>query len=244
MRLDKFLSHSGFGSRKEVKILLKKKQVQVNNLVQTKGDFKLSTKKDYVTVSDKPVFYQKYIYLLLNKPQDVLSATEDSKQRTVIDLLDESYSHYELFPVGRLDKDTEGLLLLTNDGELAHFLLSPKRQVEKTYFAQVKGVMEADDQEAFSQGVVLEDETTCLPATLEILKIDEVKNGSEVLITIKEGKFHQVKRMVASRGKEVVFLKRLSMGTLKLDERLQPGEYRLLSEIELANLQTFLPQES
>lgn len=242
MRLDKFLSHSGFGSRKEVKLLLKKKQVQVNDQVQTKGDFKLSIEEDEVTVSGEVVFYQKYIYLLLNKPQGVLSATEDSKQKTVIDLLDETYAHYDLFPVGRLDKDTEGLLLLTNDGKLAHFLLSPKRHVEKTYFARVNGMMNEDDQKYFEKGITLEDGSLCLPGHLEIVKRDESNNHSEVFITIKEGKFHQVKRMVLACGKEVTFLKRLSMGSLRLDESLQPGEYRMLNEKELANLQVFLPE--
>lgn len=243
MRLDKFLSHSGFGSRKEVKLLLKKKQVQVNSQVQTKGDFKISTKEDEVTVVGEKVLYQKYVYLLLNKPQGVLSATEDSKQKTVIDLIDETYSHYDLFPVGRLDKDTEGLLLLTNDGELTHFLLSPKRHVKKTYFAHIDGIMTEDDQEYFKKGITLEDGSKCLPGHLEILKKDENNNSSDVLITIKEGKFHQVKRMVLACGKEVTFLKRVTMGSLRLDETLQPGEYRELTEKERTELQQFLPEE-
>lgn len=240
MRLDKFLSHTGYGSRKEVKLLLKKKSVLVNGTLAKKGDQILKLDEDKVTVNGETVHYQKFIYLMLNKPDGYLSATEDNHQETVIDLLDADSQRFSPFPVGRLDKDTEGLLLLTNDGDLAHFLLSPKKQVRKTYFAKIDGVMDADDVAAFSEGIILEDGYECLPAKLEIL--NTTAEASEVNITISEGKFHQVKRMVIARGKEVTFLKRLSMGSLKLDESLELGEYRPLTAKELNELKEFLPQ--
>lgn len=239
MRLDKFLSHTGYGSRKDVKQLLKKKVVQVNDRVATKGDLILDLANDRVTVAGTLVHYRKYIYLMLHKPAGYLSATEDNAQQTVIDLLDAESRRFEPFPVGRLDKDTEGLLLITNDGELAHFLLSPRKHVAKTYYAEIKGKMDQADVAAFRAGIQLEDGYQCLPATLEIL--EATPETSAVKITIEEGKFHQVKRMVLACGKEVTYLKRLTMGSLALDENLQIGQYRPLTEAELANLQEFLP---
>lgn len=240
MRLDKFLSHTGFGSRKDVKQLLKKKVVQINGTVATKGDFILDVKKDVVSVGGETVHYQKYIYLMLHKPAGYLSATEDNVQKTVIDLLDDESRRFEPFPVGRLDKDTEGLLLITNDGELAHFLLSPKKHVKKTYYAEVKGVMDEKDIAAFEAGIILEDGYKCLPASLEI--ISSTDESSQVKITIEEGKFHQVKRMVLACGKEVTYLKRLTMGSLKLDDTLKQGKFRPLTEQELNDLKEFLPE--
>ena len=242
MRLDKFLSHTGYGTRKEVKGLLRKKCVLVNGAIITKGDTILKLDTDTVTVNDEVVHYQKFVYLMLNKPGGYLSATEDNHQQTVIDLLDADSQRFSPFPVGRLDKDTEGLLLLTNDGDLAHFLLSPKKQVHKTYYAKVVGVMDEADVKAFNEGIILEDGYECLPANLEILSTAE--DSSDVHITISEGKFHQVKRMVLACGKEVSFLKRLTMGSLKLDETLKLGEYRPLTEHELNGLKEFLPQNS
>ena len=172
---------------------------------------------------------------MMNKPQGVISATEDPKHRTVLDLLDDIARSKEVFPVGRLDIDTHGLLLLTNDGQLAHALLSPKRHVDKTYQAQVKGIMTQEDVETFAKGIPLKD-FTCQPARLEILYTDAEKNQSQICVTIAEGKFHQVKRMVAYCGKEVVDLQRLAMGTLILDENLQRGEWRRLTEEELEAL--------
>lgn len=236
MRLDKFLSHTGFGSRKEVKQLLKKKVVKVNDVVKTKGEFSINTEIDRIEVNGEQVGYEKFTYVMLNKPAGYLSATEDRDQKTVIDLVVDDYAHVDLFPVGRLDKDTEGLLMLTNDGNLAHFLLSPKKLVSKTYLAQIDGEMGEADIQAFKEGITLEDGYECLPAELEI------KDEQTVLITIREGKFHQVKRMVKARGQEVLYLKRLSMGTLQLDETLKLGEYRPLTENELTDLQQFLPQ--
>lgn len=240
MRLDKFLSHTGYGSRKDVKQLLKKKNVQVNGMIFTKGDHILDLGRDAVLVDGEPVHYQKYIYLMLHKPAGYLSATEDSVQKTVIDLLDEDSRRFEPFPVGRLDKDTEGLLLITNDGELAHFLLSPKKHVKKTYYAEVKGVMDEKDIVAFEEGIILEDGYECLPASLEIISCTD--KNSQVKITIEEGKFHQVKRMVLACGKEVTYLKRLTMGSLKLDDMLKLGEFRPLTEQELNDLKEFLPE--
>lgn len=240
MRLDKFLSHTGYGTRKEVKGVLKKKSVMVNDVIVTKGDTILKLDTDTVTVNGEKVQYQKFIYLMLNKPDGYLSATEDNHQQTVIDLLDADSQRFNPFPVGRLDKDTEGLLLLTNDGDLAHFLLSPKKQVRKTYYAKVEGVMDEADVKAFTEGIILEDGYECLPATLEILST--TADTSEVHITISEGKFHQVKRMVIACEKEVTFLKRLTMGSLKLDGKLELGEYRPLTEQELSELKEFLPQ--
>lgn len=242
MRLDKFLSHTGFGSRKEVKQLLKKKKVFVNGMIQIKGEYSVDLEKDEITVSGEKVTYRKHVYLMLNKPAGVLSATEDVHQKTVLDLLNQEYAHFDLFPVGRLDKDTEGLLLLTNDGELAHFLLSPKKEVEKTYFAKVEGVMDDNDKKFFATGITLEDGYVCLPAELDLLLTDPVRNLSEVLIRIKEGKFHQVKRMVEACGKEVSYLKRVTMGSLKLDSALPLGAFRPLTEKEIADLINFMPQ--
>ena len=169
---------------------------------------------------------------MMNKPQGVISATEDPKHRTVLDLLDDLARTKEVFPVGRLDIDTHGLLLLTNDGQLAHALLSPKRHVDKTYLAQVKGIMSQEDVETFAKGIPLKD-FTCQPAKLEILSVDSGKDESQVRVTIAEGKFHQVKRMVSYCGKEVVDLQRLTMGTLALDENLERGEWRRLTKEEL-----------
>ena len=180
MRLDKFLSHTGFGSRKEVKQLLKKKIVKVNDVVKTKGEFSVNTDVDQIEVEGKKISYEKYTYIMLNKPAGFLSATEDRDQKTVIDIVADDYAHVDLFPVGRLDKDTEGLLLLCNDGDLAHFLLSPKKLVSKTYLAQVDGEMTEVDIQAFKDGITLEDGYECLPAELEI------KDEKTVLITIRE----------------------------------------------------------
>ena len=241
MRLDKFLSHTGFGSRKEVKQLLKKKVVRVNDQVVKKGYYILNLNQDHISVNGETITYQEFIYLMLNKPAGYLSATEDNFQKTVIDLLQPEEQHFNPFPVGRLDKDTEGLLLLTNDGELAHFLLSPKKHVKKTYYAEVVGVMDLEDIERFKLGIVLEDGYKCLPAELQI--IEQTDRTSKVLITVEEGKFHQVKRMVLACGKEVNCLKRQSMASLKLDETLKSGEYRPLDKEELDQLKEFLPQD-
>ncbi|MBC1569852.1 rRNA pseudouridine synthase [Listeria sp. FSL L7-1425] len=231
MRLDKLLSHTGFGSRKEVKPLLKSGAVVVNGTIQKDSKTQVNPDKDQITVHGTPVVYQEFVYFMLHKPQNVVSATEDNVSETVIDLLAQEDTLTDPFPVGRLDKDTEGLLIITNDGTLAHNLLSPKKHIDKTYYAKIDGEVTAEDVEAFVTGIELDDGYTCKPARLEIITPNEIK------VTIQEGKFHQVKRMFAARGKTVSYLKRISMGNLQLDESLALGEYRPLTEAELAILQ-------
>ncbi|AIY05007.1 pseudouridine synthase [Planococcus sp. PAMC 21323] len=233
MRLDKYLSNMGHGSRKEVKILLKSKAVEVNGEIVRDPKVHVNEHDDHVSVGGEVVAYTEFIYVLMNKPQGVISATEDKYDKTVIDLLGEDEQHFEPFPVGRLDKDTEGFLLLTNDGKLAHELLSPKKHVDKTYFAHVEGVVTEEDAEAFKKGVMLDDGYVTKPASLTILESAAV---SKIKLTITEGKFHQVKRMFESVGKHVVYLKRLSMGPLSLDPELELGEYRHLTDEELTGL--------
>ncbi|EAD7746646.1 rRNA pseudouridine synthase [Listeria monocytogenes] len=231
MRLDKLLSHTGFGSRKEVKPLLKSGAVVVNGTIQKDSKTQVNPDKDQITVHETPVVYQEFVYFMLHKPQNVVSATEDNVSETVIDLLAQEDTLTDPFPVGRLDKDTEGLLIITNDGTLAHNLLSPKKHIDKTYYAKIDGDVTAADVEAFAAGIELDDGYTCKPASLEIITPNEIN------VTIQEGKFHQVKRMFAARGKTVSYLKRISMGNLQLDESLELGEYRPLTEAELAILQ-------
>lgn len=234
MRLDKLLTHTGFGTRKSIKPLLKSGQVLVNQTIQKDGKFQVNPEVDTVVVSGEQVHYQEYVYFMLNKPQGVISATEDREQETVIDLLDQRDCALAPFPVGRLDKDTEGLLLLTNDGTLSHQLLSPKKHVDKCYTAKVRGEVTAEDIAMFTQGVTLKDGYTCKPAQLSVKKI--VDGHSDIEVFIQEGKYHQVKRMFEACGKQVLYLKRISMGTLQLDETLALGEYRPLTVEELASL--------
>lgn len=238
MRLDKFLVECGVGSRSEVKTYLKKKRVLVNGQVETSPKVQIDETIDEVSVDGQVLHHETFVYYLLNKPQGVISATEDLHHRTVLDLLDETAQHKEVFPVGRLDIDTHGLLLLTNNGQLAHAMLSPKKHVDKDYVAEVAGILNSEDQRAFETGIVLKDHT-CLPAKLAILQIDEEKETCRVQITIREGKFHQVKRMVAACGKEVTDLQRVSMGSLVLPTDLARGEFRRLTEEELESLEIF-----
>ena len=233
MRLDKLLSNMGYGSRKEVKVLLKQQVVTVDGVAVKDAAMHVDPVQQNVSVFGDRVEYVEFIYLMMNKPPGVISATEDKHDQTVIDLLDPLSQHFEPFPVGRLDKDTEGLLLLTNDGTLTHNLLSPKKHVPKWYYAQIDGVVTEADIEAFSQGVELEDGYKTKPGELVILKSGE---QSEIELMIQEGKFHQVKRMFESVGKKVTYLKRLSMGPLKLDDKLELGDYRELTKEELAAL--------
>ncbi|MBM7692947.1 16S rRNA pseudouridine516 synthase [Peribacillus deserti] len=233
MRIDKLLSNIGYGSRTEVKKLLKTGTVKVNDASVKDPKQQVNPSEDIVTVSGDRVEYREFIYLMMNKPQGLLSATEDASQGTVIDLLEPEDAVFEPFPVGRLDKDTEGFLLLTNDGQLAHQLLSPKKHVTKTYFAVIEGEVTEEDIEAFRAGVLLEDGYLTKPGNLEILKQGLM---SDVKVTITEGKYHQIKRMFAAVGKRVVYLKRISMGALPLDEELELGQYRELTEEELAQL--------
>ena len=232
MRLDKFLVACAVGSRTEVKNLLKAGRVTVNSKKEKSAKLQIDEERDEIRFDGQVLEYEEFVYYMMNKPKGVISATEDPKHRTVLDLLDVIAQSKEVFPVGRLDIDTHGLLLLTNNGQLAHALLSPKRHVDKTYLAQVKGIMAQEDVEIFAKGIPLKD-FTCQPARLEILSTDAEKNQSQIRVTIAEGKFHQVKRMVAYCGKEVVDLQRLTMGTLVLDENLQRGEWRRLTKKEL-----------
>ena len=236
MRLDKLLANMGYGSRKEVKQLLKQKAVRVDDVVVKDSSMHVDPAKQNVSVFGERVEYVEFIYLIMNKPPGVISATEDKHDQTVIDLLDPMEQHFEPFPVGRLDKDTEGLLLITNDGQLAHNLLSPKKHVPKWYYAKIDGEVTQADIEAFKQGVTLDDGYHTKPGELKILASGE---QSEIELMIQEGKFHQVKRMFEAVGKKVTYLKRLSMGSLVLDETLALGEYRELTEEELHGLQNY-----
>ena len=234
MRLDKCLADCGLGTRSEVKSLLKAKRITVNGKVATNGKVQVNPETDEILFDGEAIQYEEFVYIMMNKPKGVVSATEDNLNKTVLDLIDPLYFKKGVFPVGRLDIDTHGLLLLTNDGELAHRLLSPKKHVTKIYQARVVGVMTAEDVTAFENGIVLSDGTECMPARLDILSTTQ--DESVVQIHLKEGKFHQVKRMVKSCGKIVVDLQRLTMGPLKLDESLALGESRPLIEEELESL--------
>lgn len=232
IRLDKYLADMGKGTRSEVKKAISKGLVRVNNVIVKKPETKLDTDSDHVLFDGVLVGYAQHEYYMLNKPAGVISATEDKREKTVIDLIIER-KRKDLFPVGRLDRDTEGLLLISNDGELAHRLLSPSKHVDKVYYAKIDGEVTIEDVEAFQQGVDIGEEELTRPAKLRVLKSG---TQSEIELTICEGKFHQVKRMFQAVGKEVVYLKRLQMGTLILDESLKPGEYRELTEQEIADL--------
>lgn len=232
IRLDKYLADMGKGTRSEVKKAISKGLVRVNNVIVKKPETKLDTDSDHVLFDGVLVGYAQHEYYMLNKPAGVISATEDKREKTVIDLIIER-KRKDLFPVGRLDRDTEGLLLISNDGELAHRLLSPSKHVDKVYYAKIDGEVTIEDVEAFQQGVDIGEEKLTRPAKLRVLKSG---TQSEIELTICEGKFHQVKRMFQAVGKEVVYLKRLQMGTLIFDESLKPGEYRELTEQEIADL--------
>jgi 16S rRNA pseudouridine516 synthase len=230
-RLDKILGNLGYGSRKEIKEIVRGKQVQVDGTTVRDSAIKVDADIAIITLNGERINYRKYIYLMMNKPDGVVSATFDNYDETVIDLLEPEHQAFDPFPVGRLDKDTVGLLLLTNDGELNHRLISPKWHVDKVYFAEINKEVNEEDVIEFKNGVILDDDYKCMPSILEILKSDE--NGAEVKVTLQEGKFHQVKRMFKSRNKEVVFLKRIIFGGLPLDTSLSEGTYRELTEEEL-----------
>lgn len=234
MRLDKYLAEMGVGTRQEVKKQIRQGKVTVNGTVVKAADTKIDETCDVVTIGGRNISYVSYEYYMLNKPGGVVSATEDRRDTTVIDLIKDK-KRKDLFPVGRLDKDTEGLLLITNDGDLAHRLLAPKKHVDKVYYAKIDGMVTEEDVKRFAEGIDIgaEEEEMTRPAKLDIMKSAE---ESEIRLTIHEGKFHQVKRMFLAVGKEVTYLKRERMGTLCLDENLKPGEYRLLTEEEIENV--------
>ncbi|OTN75133.1 hypothetical protein A5886_000203 [Enterococcus sp. 8G7_MSG3316] len=235
MRLDKFLADMGYGSRKEVKGYIKKGRVTVNDNIVKSDKTQVDEQTDQVCFDQEPIQYQRWYYYLLHKPAGVISATVDSYEETVLDLFTEEDFREDLFPVGRLDKDTEGFLLITNDGVLAHQLLSPKKHVEKEYYAQVEGIMTEADQSVFEKGLQLDGEWT-LPAQLMITNTNQIEGTSEIQLILHEGKFHQVKRMVQAVGKEVRYLKRIRMGGLSLPADLPVGSYRPLTTDELALL--------
>lgn len=232
-RLDKIIASTGRFSRREVKLLVREGRVLVEGKAAKSAEEKVDPLAVCISVNGEAISYREHTWVMLHKPAGVLSATEDGRGETVLDLLAPEYRKIGLFPVGRLDKDTEGLLLLTDDGALAHDLLAPKKHVDKVYFTRVDGCLTPEDCAAFARGMTLGDGLVCLPAKLEILRAGE---QSEALVTLREGKFHQIKRMLACCGKPVLYLKRLSMGPVQLDEALAPGEYRLLTQQELAAL--------
>lgn len=236
-RIDKILSNLGYGTRKDLKKIVKNGMVQVNGITIKDSAMKVNPEKDKIVINGEEIFYREFIYLMMNKPAGVISATFDNKDETVIDLLEVEHQVFEPFPVGRLDKDTVGLLLLTNDGDLNHRLISPKWKVDKVYFAKIDQKVTEEDIEKFKHGITLDDGYRCKEAILEIQKASE--EGSEIVLTIQEGKFHQVKRMFEAVGKKVTYLKRIEFGTLPLDEDLEEGEYRELTEGEIAILKGF-----
>ena len=230
-RIDKLLASTGRWSRKEVRELIRQGRVLADGVLAKRPESKYDPSSVSIQVDGAAVECAAFVYLMLNKPSGLLSATEDKRQATVLDLLPEHLQRRGLFPVGRLDKDTTGLLLLTDAGALGHRLLAPRSHVDKVYFARVAGPLDAEDVAAFRKGMTLEDGLRCLPAELEPLE-----DGRSCRVTLREGKYHQVKRMLAARGKPVLELKRLSIGPLELDETLQPGQWRALRTEELAGL--------
>jgi 16S rRNA pseudouridine516 synthase len=233
LRLDRYLANMGCGSRSEVKKMLRAGQVTVNGQIVREDGYQVAELNDKITCSGEVIRYREFIYLMLNKPAGVISATDDNRERTVLDLLDPKYCNKGIFPVGRLDKDTEGLLVLTNNGELGHQLLAPRKHVPKCYLAQVAGAVGPEDFAAFQNGILLDDGYRTLPAELKLLQSGEL---TEVRVIIHEGKFHQIKRMFQALDKKVVYLKRIAMGALVLDPTLGLGEYRELSDEEIAIL--------
>ena len=234
-RLDKILSDAGVAGRRELKDMIRAGRVRVDGVSVTKADAKFDETAVSITVDDEPISLEKFVYYMLHKPEGVVTATEDGEHKTVLDLFPAELRRRELFPVGRLDKDTTGILIITNDGDYAHRIISPKTHVAKRYLATTDGVPDEQDVEAFADGMVLRDGTQCLPAKLEI-------TGSEkCYVTLLEGKYHQVKRMLAARGKPVVKLHRCSIGLLELDVTLAPGEFRPMTPIEVENSLVKLP---
>ena len=226
-RLDKMIGNSGLGTRKEVKELIKRGAVSVNGAIVDQPEFKVDPYSDTVKINGSKLKYRKFIYLMMNKQAGVITATEDKREKTVFDVLPDFYKRFDLSPAGRLDKDTEGLLVLTNDGESIHELLSPKKHVDKKYFAILEKPVEKEYFSKIKQGIDIGGYVT-MPAVLEIAGTE-----CEVFLTIREGKFHQVKRMFEALGNKVAYLKRISMGNLYLDEKLSPGEVRELTEKEI-----------
>ena len=234
-RLDKILSDAGVAGRRELKDMIRGGRVQVDGVVVSKAEAKFDETAVRITVDGEPVGLEKFVYYMLHKPMGVVTATEDGEHKTVFDLFPAELRRRGLFPVGRLDKDTTGILIITNDGEYAHRIISPKTHVAKRYLAETDGIADEEDVKAFASGMILKDGTQCLPAKLEIT------GEAKCYVTLLEGKYHQVKRMLAARGKPVVRLHRCSVGLLELDEALQPGEFRPMTSIEVENSLVKLP---
>lgn len=230
MRLDKFLADMQIGTRSQVKEFVKKGLVTVNGETITKADYKIDENSDCITCKGSMLSYQKYRYFLLHKPAGVITATKDNHDKTVMELLPKELAA-DFFPVGRLDKDTEGLLLITNDGELSHRLLSPKKHVAKTYYVECSGILTPEKVQQLEQGLDIGDEKPTLPAEVEV--IQELESTYVIKLTITEGRFHQVKRMIQAIDGEVTYLKRLAMGGLTLDKALEKGSYRELTPEEV-----------
>lgn len=234
MRLDKILSHLGVGTRKEVKKYIRKGLVLVNGEVIKKDDYKVDENHDKIIFDNEVLQYRKYVYLMLHKPAGYICATHDKIHPTVLELI-QGYENFELFPVGRLDKDTEGLLLLSNDGDFAHKLMSPNRHHGKIYYAIIDGVVTDQDIFAFKNGITIDTGYQCKESFLNILST--TRNSSEIEIEIFEGKFHQIKKMFEAIDKKVTYLKRISIRNVELDPALKKGEFRELSYDELVDLQ-------
>ncbi|PRR80706.1 pseudouridine synthase [Clostridium vincentii] len=235
-RLDKILSNLGYGSRKELKGIIKKGNVKIDGVIVKDNGKIVDAEKSIIKINGEQIFYREFIYLIMNKPDGVISATRDSREETVIDLLHPDHQAFDPFPVGRLDKDTVGLLLLTNDGELNHKLIAPKWHVDKVYFARIDKKIPDSAVEDFEKGITIDDGYLCKPAKLEIMSATE--DGSEIKLTIQEGKFHQVKRMFEAIDTQVTYLQRIEFGGLTLDSELEEGEYRELTDEELAILKS------
>ena len=229
IRLDKYLADMGIGSRSQVKDIIKKGKIAINGIVVKDSNLKVDSENDKIYFESNPIVYAEFEYYMLNKPAGVISASNDKKQQTVIDLI-KTRKRDNLFPVGRLDKDTEGLLLISNDGELSHNLLSPKKHVDKTYYVELDIPLTDEKAKEVCEGVYIETGIKSMPAKLEYI------DSRKVYLTIHEGKFHQVKKMFHAVGCEVTYLKRMTMGSLKLDEKLKPGEYRELTKKEIETL--------
>ncbi|MBF1337260.1 MAG: rRNA pseudouridine synthase [Leptotrichia sp.] len=241
MRLDRFLANSGVGTRKEVKDILKKRKIKVNDVIMLDGSVHVNENEDIVKYNDEVINYRPFVYIMMNKPDGVISATEDKGHKTVIDLLGNNYRTYSLFPVGRLDIDTEGLLILTNDGILAHNLLAPNKHVDKKYYVELRDPVTEEAAKKLESGIELEVDFVTKNSKVEVIENSEEpinkktgeRNPSKAYITISEGKYHQVKRMFKAVNNKVKYLKRIQMGNLVLDENLKIGEYRELTEKEL-----------
>lgn len=239
MRIDKFITTGGFGSRKDARQWVKAKQLQVNQVVVKTTKQQVDPEQDEISLAGEVLTYQPLVYFMLNKPQGVITATQDAKQRTVLDLIAATDQRADLAPVGRLDKDTTGLLLLTNDGPLAHRLLSPKAHVAKWYQAEIDGLVTAADQAKFAAGITTQHGTTFQPAMLKILNVNEAQGRSIIQVQLHEGQFHEVKRLFRAVDKTVLQLQRLSMGTLSLPADLALGQYRALTDEEVTALKQF-----